>query len=134
MGVPAIALSQVRDVTQPIKWRTAETHGATVIRKLTRFPWTKGVLMSVNFPNVPADAVKGMKLARQGRRIATIEIVPVKDPGGRPYVWIGDFTSDEPLDAGTDLAAVEEGAIAITPLHLDLTHQGMMRKMKKEFA
>ena len=60
--------------------------------------------------------------------------MPVRDPGGRNYLWIGDFTSDEALDKGTDLAAVEEGAIAVTPLHLDLTHQGMMRKMKKAFT
>jgi 5'-nucleotidase len=134
IGIPAIALSQVRDPQRPIQWKTAERHGADVIRKLTRFPWTKGVLMSVNFPNVANGAVSGIRLARQGRRIATIELVPVTDPGGRPYLWIGDFASDEPLDKGSDLAAVAEGAIAVTPLHLDLTHQGMMRKMRKAFA
>ncbi len=134
IGIPAIALSQVRDPKLPIKWQTAATHGPDVIRRLTRFPWTKGVLMSVNFPNVTAEKVTGIQLARQGRRISTIEIVPVQDPGGRNYLWIGDFTSDEALDRGTDLAAVAEGAIAVTPLHLDLTHRGMMRKMKKAFA
>ena len=134
LGIPAIALSQVRDPKLPIKWHTAETYGAGVVRKLTRFPWTRDVLMNVNFPNVTADKVTGIQLVRQGRRVSTIEIVPVRDPGGRNYLWIGDFTSDEALDKGTDLAAVEEGAIAVTPLHLDLTHQGMMRKMKKAFT
>ncbi|MEX0810348.1 MAG: 5'/3'-nucleotidase SurE [Dongiaceae bacterium] len=134
IGLPAIALSQVRDGTQPLKWQTAEHHAPDVIRRLTRFPWAKGVLMNVNFPNVSANAVTGVQLATQGRRVASIEIVPVTDPGGRPYLWIGDFTSDEALEQGTDLAAVEAGAIAVTPLHIDLTHQGMMRRMKQEFA
>jgi len=133
IGIPAIALSQVRDLKRPIKWATAEAHGPDVIRKLTRFPWTKDVLMNVNFPNVAPEEVTGIRLARQGRRVSTIEIVPVRDPGGRSYLWIGDFTSDEALDKGTDLATVDEGAIAVTPLHLDLTHQGMMRKMKEAF-
>jgi 5'-nucleotidase len=131
IGIPAIALSQVRDPRRTISWQTATAHGAEVVQKLTRFAWTKGVLMNVNFPNVPAEKVTGIQLARQGRRISTIEIVPVQDPGGRNYLWIGDFTSDEALDKGTDLAAVAEGAIAVTPLHLDLTHRGMVRKMKK---
>jgi 5'-nucleotidase len=134
IGIPSIALSQVRDVQKPVKWKTAEQHGARVIRKLTRFAWTKGVLMNVNFPNVPASAVTGIALARQGRRIASIEITPTRDPGGRPYLWIGDFANDETLEKGTDLAAVGDGAIAVTPLHLDLTHEGMMRKMKQVFA
>ncbi|MEX2200977.1 MAG: 5'/3'-nucleotidase SurE [Dongiaceae bacterium] len=134
IGIPAIALSQVREVTKPVKWQTAEDHAAKVIRRLTRFAWAKGVLMNVNFPNVPSDAVTGVQLAKQGRRIASIEIVPVTDPGGRPYLWVGDFTSDEALEKGTDLAAIEAGAIAVTPLHIDLTHQGMMRRMKQDFA
>jgi 5'-nucleotidase len=134
IGIPAIALSQVREVTKPVKWQTAEDHAAKVIRRLTRFAWARGVLMNVNFPNVPSDAVTGVQLAKQGRRIASIEIVPVTDPGGRPYLWVGDFTSDEALEKGTDLAAVEAGAIAVTPLHIDLTHQGMMRRMKQDFA
>src|SRR5690606_8100829 len=46
IGIPAIALSQVRDLKRPIKWATAEAHGPDVIRKLTRFPWTKDVLMN----------------------------------------------------------------------------------------
>ena len=46
----------------------------------------------------------------------------------------GDFTSDHPQRHGTDLSAVQEKAIAITPLHLDLTHRGMMARLKKAFA
>ena len=74
-----------------------------------------------------ADAVTGIRATRMGRRVAGIEVVPVKDPVGRPYLWIGDFTSDESAGHGTDLEATMHGAISVTPLHVDLTHGPTMR-------
>ncbi|HTO85398.1 MAG TPA: 5'/3'-nucleotidase SurE [Methylomirabilota bacterium] len=133
LEIPAIALSQLREGTN-IRWQPAEKHAATIIRKLTAVEWPRGVLINVNFPNVPAAEVAGIRLVRQGRRAGGIEIVPIKDPVGRPYLWIGDFLSDESLDRDTDLAATRAGAISITPLHLDLTHGAMLGRLKKVFA
>jgi len=133
LEIPAIALSQLREGAN-IRWQTAEKHAAAVIRKLVAVEWPRGVLMNVNFPNVPAADVGGISLVRQGRRPAGIEIVPIKDPGGRPYLWIGDFLSDDSVERDTDLAATRGGAISITPLHLDLTHSAMLNRLKKAFA
>ena len=52
---------------------------------------------------------------------------------GRPYLWIGDFSSDESIDPTSDLAATRDGAIAVTPLHLDLTHEATLRSLTKLF-
>jgi 5'-nucleotidase len=128
LGIPAIALSQLRNGTQ-VHWGTAEAHAATVISKLASIDWPKGVLINVNFPNVPANAVTGIRAVTQGRRVAGIEVVPVKDPVGRAYLWIGDFTSDESAGRNTDLEATRHGAIAVTPLHVDLTHGGALRSL-----
>jgi 5'-nucleotidase len=87
--------------------------------------------MNVNFPNVAAPEVTGVQVVRQGRRAAGIEIVPIKDPLGRPYLWIGDFLNDDAVSPGTDLAATRAGAISVTPLHLDLTHGATLAKLKK---
>jgi len=122
LDIPSIALSQLREGTV-IKWHSAETFAADVIRKLTSVEWPRGVLMNVNFP-----------IVRQGRRASGIEIVPIKDPLNRPYLWIGDFLSDEALRPDTDLAATRAGAISVTPLHLDLTHGAALSKLKKAFA
>lgn len=128
LGIPAIAMSQLRSGTQ-IHWGTAEAHAATVIEKLASIDWPKGVLVNVNFPNVQANAVTGIRAVTQGRRVAGIEVVPVKDPVGRAYLWIGDFTSDESAGRNTDLEATRHGAIAVTPLHVDLTHGSTLRQL-----
>jgi 5'-nucleotidase len=130
LAIPAVALSQARNGLNPVKWDTAETHAPDVIRRLMAVAWTDGVLMTVNFPDVAADRVAGVWLGRQGRRISNIDVVEARDPGGRPYLWIGDFSDDSSRHADTDLAAIGDGAIAVTPLHLDLTHRPMLRKLK----
>jgi 5'-nucleotidase len=133
--IPAIAMSQVRQHGgHPVKWSTAETHGPDVVRRLVSVKWPRGVLMNVNFPNVVAEAVTGTRVVRQGRREGGITVVEAFDPVGRPYLWIGDFTSDASVDPDTDLAAVMQGTIAVTPLHLDLTHDATRRQIETAFA
>jgi 5'-nucleotidase len=133
LNIPAVALSQMRDGTT-VAWHVAAKYGAEVLRRLVSVPWPEGVLMNVNFPYLAKGGISGVQVVRQGRRISNIEVTPVTDFAGRKYLWVGDFTSDHPQRHGTDLSAVQEKAIAITPLHLDLTHRGMMGRLKKAFA
>jgi 5'-nucleotidase len=90
--------------------------------------------MNVNFPKIVSAEVKGIRVARQGRRPGGIEIVPASDPVGRSYLWIGDYISDESLEPDTDLAATRRGYISVTPLHLDLTHQSTLKRLRRAFA
>jgi 5'/3'-nucleotidase len=130
LGVPSIALSQVnRSMGEP-PFAIAEKHGPEVIRKLVSVSWPLGVLMNVNFPDTP---VTGVRVGRQGRRISTIDLIEGRDPKNRPYVWIGDFTNDETAEPDTDLDAVMHGAIAVTPLHLDLTHEPSLALLRSLF-
>ncbi len=132
LNIPAIALSQMRHGLTA-RWHTAETHAPAVIRKIASIRWAAGVLVNVNFPHVTAEEVTGTRLVRQGRRAASIAVVEATDPVGRPYLWIGDFTSDDAVDPDTDLGAVRAGAIAVTPLHLDLTQMPTLRRMRTLF-
>ena len=133
LGIRAIAMSQLRD-GQHVTWRLALKHGAEVVRRLVSVPWTEGVLMNINFPYLTKGDISGMEIVRQGRRAANIEVAHAVGPTGRKFLWIGDFTSDNPVGKGTDLWAVRSGAIAITPLHLDLTHGAMARRLGEAFA
>ena len=133
LGVPSIALSQMnRGIGEP-PFAIAERHAAEVIRKLTSVSWPVGVLMNVNFPDTGGGPVAGIRVGRQGRRISTVELIEGRDPKNRPYVWIGDFTNDETAEPDTDLDAVMHGAIAVTPLHLDLTHDPSLALLRDLF-
>jgi 5'-nucleotidase len=133
LGIPAIAFSQVR-VKDKLHWETAAAFAPEVIRKLTSVAWPKGVLMSVNFPPVPAKDVTGIEVGRQGRRMSHVEVVHARDPFEREVTWIGDFPTDEPEHHETDLGIVLTKAVSVTPLHFDLTHLGMLRRIDGLFG
>jgi len=132
LGIRAIAISQLRD-GQHITWRLALKHGPEVVRRLVKVAWTEGVLMNVNIPFLAKGDISGMQIVRQGRRAANIEVAHAVGPTGRKFLWIGDFTTDNPVGTGTDLWAIRNGAIAITPLHLDLTHGAMAHRLAEVF-
>lgn len=128
LGIPAIAFSQVR-VKDKLHWETAAAFAPHVIRKLVSLAWPKGVLMSVNFPPVAPNDVTGVVVGRQGRRMSHVSVVHGRDPFEREVTWIGDFPTDEPEHPETDLGIVMTRAVSVTPLHFDLTHAAMLRRM-----
>jgi 5'-nucleotidase len=78
-------------------------------------------LLNVNVPARPQQELRGMTLTRQGLRVYRDALVRREDPRGRPYYWIGGEAPTGILEQGTDLWALSEGWVSITPLHLDLT-------------
>ena len=138
LGVPAIALSQrvpyeVLNSGGAAEWSAAETYAGRVIRKLTAIAWPRGVLNNVNFPARPAAEVTGIEITREGRRKLGDEILTGRDPRGEPYYWIGNQKVSVTYAKGSDLAAIDDGKVSVTPLCLDLTHRPMMRRLKSLF-
>ncbi len=103
--------------------------GAAIIRRLAGMIIDRGLpadtLMNVNIPDI--EEFKGVKVTRQGRRIWKQALQEVTDPWGRAHYWIGGGTPL--LDSGpdTDVFAISEGFVSISPIHLDLTnHEGII--------
>jgi 5'-nucleotidase len=130
-NVRSIALSQVCRDRSKIKWSTAELFAPKVIRRVMATAWTRDMLININFPDRVAKSVRGVRVARQGKRKLGDEIVEGTDPRGEPYLWIGAVKENAEVQPGTDLAAVEEGFIAVTPLHLDMTHQASFDALRR---
>jgi 5'-nucleotidase len=127
LGIPSIALSQGYPPgggDQTI-WDCSEWHGAALIKRALLQGVPEGVLLNINFPACRADEVKGVSVSVQGRRDASyLNIEERKDGRHLPYYWIGFSRQTRPPAVGTDLAAIAEQKISVTPLQLDLTaHQ-----------
>jgi 5'-nucleotidase len=125
MGIPSIALSLARGFqgAASLPWETAEAHGPDVIRKLLKAGWPKHVVPNVNFPDVAVDGVKGIEVTRQGHRDFQMTGVEKRDyPRGGHYFWLTYGAKKSNPPAGTDLRAIYDGYISVTPLHTDLTH------------
>ncbi len=130
LGIPSIALSQVYEDRHKVKWATAKTWMPKVLKQLLSAGWPKGIFMNVNFPDRTAAKVTGIEVCRQGRRKIGGELTRGVDPRGDEYFWIGPQRDEQKFLKGSDLAAVNDGAIAVTPLALDLTHSFTLKTLK----
>ncbi len=137
LGVPSIALSQAFSFDQhvQVKWSCAEHHGPIVIAKLLEVGWPKNVLMNVNFPDRLPGSVTGTRITGQGKRDqATLTIEERVDTRGRPYYWTAFKRVLSNPPKGTDLRAIYDGAISITPLHLNLTEKPTVTALERAFG
>ena len=137
LGVPAIALSQVYDFfagRQTIIWDCVETHGAAIVNKILAAGIPKNVLINVNFPNCRPDAVAGVAVTMQGRRSNDLMKIDTRHDGrGNPYHWISFQRGNYRPGPGTDLEAVEQNRISVTPLQLDLTDHPTVTSLATAF-
>lgn len=134
-GVRAIALSQATKPDRTIHWDAAQHHAEAVIRELASVDWTRDVFMNVNFPACDADDVGGVAVVKQGRRSAAYEIIKVPRLRGRDFYLIGESQRGAEMQTGdSDHKAVDRNMIAVTPLHVDLTHRGSLTTIRSLFA
>ncbi len=135
LGVPSIALSLARLSRNEARWATPEAHGAPIIRRLLDAGWPKDVVINLNFPDRDPDDIAGVDVTAQGHRDnVSLFAEERQDLRGGKYYWFGysGKLSDPP--AGTDLRAIYDGRISITPLHLALTHEGARAKLAARFT
>ena len=132
-GVRSIALSQVyskEGIGNGVSFEAAAHHGAEVIRPLLTQDFGERTLININFPPLPADAVQGVRVVRQGfHDYARVNIVKKTDPRGFDYYWFGLHGIEHTPGHATDLEAVGEGFISVTPLQLDLTQDRALAQL-----
>lgn len=126
-GIRSIAMSQVFQLGSEVRWQTAETHAPRVIESLLALDSPPGVFHNVNFPDVDAAEVRGVRPARQGRWGRIKLNVDVRTDARRfPYSWISFVHEAGTPEQGTDVEVAYGGWISVTPLHTDITwHAGL---------
>jgi 5'-nucleotidase len=136
LGVRSIALSQAYGSggRNNVKFHTAEAHGPGVIEKLLTLELPKNSLVNVNFPDCEPDEVAGTVATNQGLRDqAFLKIDDRMDGRGNPYFWIAFAKADFTPGHGTDLWALANRKISITPLKLDMTDEPTLTQFAQAF-
>jgi 5'-nucleotidase len=134
LGIPSIAFSQARNFRrgEPIPWECGKVWGPRVLKALLKQGWPRDCVINVNFPDrLPAD-VMGIEVTSQGFRDESIATLDKRtDLRGNDYFWIGYTGKLSNPPEGTDLRAIYEGRISVTPLHIDMTHQAYRAELQK---
>jgi 5'-nucleotidase len=142
-GLPAIAFSRERsdemltDDDQAVRGEVSIDYApitafcAQLAQKVLAHGLPANTFLNVNIPNAPWSEIKGVELTRLGHRVYRDELVARTDPRGRPYYWIGGLPPHGLAEHGTDICALADRKISITPVNLDMTAYRLIDDFKR---
>lgn len=130
LGRPSLAISlncysgEEREHYETASWATI-----SILKRFRELPVQDDIILNVNVPNIPVDKIRGFRVTRKGVRIYREKVTLLKDPKGRSYYWISG-RPDDVMDEGSDVRAVSEGFVSITPIHMDMTHYPTIDRLR----
>ncbi len=127
MSLPAFAISQEVGDASPVDFKAAARFARNLAQEILSRGMPPDTLLNVN---VPRKDPNGVRVTRQGKRIYPGGVIERHDPKGRAYYWIGGQSADWEDDPLSDFAALADGCISVTPLHLDLTNDKVIDQVK----
>lgn len=134
LGRPAVAVSLACKPKDAHKHNmTAALAAMSVLSYIEKKGLPENTLLNVNVPNVLLKDLKGFKLTQRGIRKYRDKFTPMKDPHGKDCYWIAGRIEDESIE-GTDVTAVAEGYVSVTPVQIDLTNYPLLDAMRADNA
>lgn len=131
LGIPAIALSQIRQLGKPIDFATAREHGTEVLRRLLSCSWEPGIIVNVNFPRPSQPGKRRTRVTELGHRLpGTFRPVQGRDGRKLPYYWVQVSYNTGVPAPGTDLEAALEGDVSVTAISMDMTARSFNERLR----
>ena len=127
LGLPTIAISLAGDSLT--HFDTAARVVTEMVKKLERASLAPDTTLNVNVPDIPYDELKGIVAARLGFRHKSEPVIRTRDPHGRTIYWVGPAGKGQDAGPGTDFHAIDQGAVAVTPLKVDLTRHDSLPQL-----
>jgi len=124
LGVPSLALSMVSKSASDFS--AAGRIARELVARFVDNPFREPVLLNVNIPDRPFEELKGLKVTRLGKRHKAEPLIRGTNPRGETVYWIGPAGNAADAGEGTDFYATDQGFVSVTPLRVDLTHNGQM--------
>lgn len=129
LGVPSVAISVVGE-SAPFFYDAAAAFAGRLAEQVRDRGIEPFTLLNVNVPNVPQEQLRGVQITHQGRTQYADRVQRRLDPNGRPYYWLAGTLRDDPTDPGSDVHAVMENFLSVTPVHLDLTAPHLLERLR----
>ena len=128
-GVPSIAVS-VESTEDFGDYAVAAEYARRLAARVWREGLTENTVLNINVPGLPADEIRGICITRCGKRIYRDELVERIDPRGKKYYWIGGGKPGGETELeGTDIWALANRMVSITPIRLDMTSHELLERM-----
>lgn len=132
-GLPGIAVSLDSPINMDGEkdFSAAATIAGRVAARVAKGGLPRNTLLNVNVPYLPIDQIKGVRITRLGLRVYRDELIKREDPQGNPYYWIGGEAPTGVPEEGTDVGALNDGFVSITPIQLDMTAYNLIAEISE---
>lgn len=132
MGIQSLAFSVAGE--KNFHFDTASYYALEIVRYVLENPLPQDTLLNINLPNVKKEKIAGIKFTRQGKRVYNNAVHETFDPKGKKHFWIGGGTPEWEEREDTDIHALEQGYVSITPIHLDFTNHEALSLLKNTWS
>jgi 5'-nucleotidase len=129
-NIPSIAVS-IGAFGADLDFSVASAFTALLAKNILEKGFVHDALLNVNVPHLPRERIAGVEVTRLGKRNYRDELVERLDPYGNPYYWVGGPAVATDAEPGTDVAALRDGKISVTPIALDLTSHELLDVLAK---
>jgi 5'-nucleotidase len=129
LGLPAVAVSLCTSRRGPRHFATAARIASEIVGGLLRAPLDRNLILNVNVPDLPYEALKGRVATRLGFRHRSEPPIRAEDPKGETVYWVGAAGAGDDAGEGTDFHAVASGQVSVTPLLVDLTRHAALKDL-----
>jgi 5'-nucleotidase len=129
LGAPAVAVS-IAGERGPYDYAPAAAFARRLAEAIRAHGLERWTLLNVNVPAVAEEALQGVSITHQGRRQYVDRIDRRIDPWGRAYYWLCGSLEEDTPDPGSDVHAILENRISVTPVHLDLTAAHLLPRLR----
>ncbi len=120
LGIPSLAISLCSFAGA--HFSAAGRVARELVERYLRDPIREPLLLNVNVPDRPYEHLSGMEVTRLGKRHKAEPVVRMQSPRNETVFWVGAAGAAQDAGPGTDFYAIEQGAVSVTPLQVDLTH------------
>jgi 5'-nucleotidase len=120
LGIPSLAISLTSKAGR--HYETAARVARDLVGRFQRKPFSEPVLLNVNVPDIPHEALKGFEVTRLGKRHKAEPVIKTTTPRNQTVYWVGAAGSAQDAGPGTDFHAVASDRVSLTPLQMDLSH------------
>ncbi len=131
LGLPALAVSLCGASAGARHFQTGAAVARRLVAEMLSRPLDASLILNVNVPDVPYEALRGYRVTRLGYRHRSEPVVRASDPRGRPVYWVGPAGPEQDAGEGTDFHAIAHGCVSITPLQIDLTRHGALEPLRR---
>jgi 5'-nucleotidase len=121
LGIPSLAISLTSKAGR--HYETAARVARDLVQRFQKRPLDEALLLNVNVPDIPYDALTGFEVTRLGKRHKAEPVIKTTTPRNQTVYWVGAAGSAQDAGPGTDFHAVASNRVSLTPLQMDLTHR-----------